>query len=61
MVFGREYLAQTQKIFQNDPYPYGVEANRPMLTTIIDYLYEQGLITTKPKIEELFAPSVLSL
>ena len=61
LVFGREYLAQTQKIFQNDPYPYGVEANRPMITTIIDYLYEQGLITIKPKIEDLFAPSVLNL
>jgi 4,5-dihydroxyphthalate decarboxylase len=61
MVFGREYAAQTRRIFDGDPYPYGVEKNRPMLTTIIDYLYEQHLITVKPKVEELFAPSVVSL
>ena len=61
MVFGREYMAQTRSIFDGDPYPYGLENNRPMLTTIIDYLYEQNLITLKPKVEELFAPSVVSL
>jgi 4,5-dihydroxyphthalate decarboxylase len=61
LVFGREYMAQTRSIFDGDPYPYGVEANRAMLTTIIDYLYEQRLITVKPKVEELFAPSVVSL
>ena len=32
-----------------------------MLTTVIDYLYEQQLITEKPKVEDLFAPSVASL
>jgi 4,5-dihydroxyphthalate decarboxylase len=61
MVFGREYAAQTRSIFDGDPYPYGLEKNRSMLTTIIDYLYEQHLITMKPKVEELFAPSVVSL
>ena len=61
LVFGREYSAQTKNIFGGDPYPYGVERNRPMITTIIDYLYEQQLITIKPKVEELFAPSVASL
>ena len=29
--FGKEYLAMTQEIFGNDPYPYGVKANRKML------------------------------
>ena len=61
MVFGREYMAQTRRIFDGDAYPYGLEANRPMLTLIIDYLFEHGLIASKPKLEELFAPSVISL
>ena len=61
MVFGRDYMAQTRRIFDSDPFTYGVEANRPMLTTVIDYLYEQQLITEKPKVEDLFAPSVASL
>ncbi len=61
MVFGRAYMAQTRKLFHRDPFAYGVEANRPMLTTVIDYLHEQGLIAKKPKVEDLFAPSVVSL
>ena len=61
MIFGRDYMAQTRRIFDGDPYAYGVEANRPMLTTVIDYLFEQGLITKKPRVEALFAPSVVSL
>lgn len=61
MVFGRDYMAQTRKTFDSDPFVYGVEQNRPMLTTIIDYLSEQKLINEKPKLEDLFAPSVLSL
>ena len=61
MVFGREYMAQTRKLLDGEPFAYGVEANRPMLTTVIDFLHEQHLITEKPKLEDLFAPSILSL
>ena len=61
LVFGSEYLAQTRSIFGEDPYPYGIRANRDMLETIIDYSYEQGLTKEKQKIEDLFAPSTLEL
>ena len=61
MVFGREYMAQTRKLLDGDPFVYGVEANRPMIETVIDFLHEQHLIAEKPKVEDLFAPSVLSL
>jgi 4,5-dihydroxyphthalate decarboxylase len=61
LFFGREYLAMTQEIFGADPYPYGVKANRKMLEALIDFSHEQGLITKKPKIEELFAASTLGL
>ena len=61
MVFGKDYMAQTRKVFGSDPYAYGVEANRPMLETIINHLHEQQLITEKPKVEDLFAPSLLGL
>jgi 4,5-dihydroxyphthalate decarboxylase len=61
LFFGREYLAMTQEIFGADPYPYGVKANRKMLETLIDFSHEQGLITKKPKVEELFAASTLGL
>ena len=61
LFFGREYLAKTKEILGEDPFPYGIKANRPMLETLIDYSHEQGLIPQKPKIEELFAPATLDL
>jgi 4,5-dihydroxyphthalate decarboxylase len=61
LIFGREYLSKTRQIFGADPFPYGIKENRPMLETIIDYSYEQGLTPNKNKIEDLFAPSTLDL
>jgi len=61
LFFGREYLAMTQGMFGNDPYPYGVKANRKMLETLIDFSHEQGLTSKKMKVEELFAASTLDL
>jgi 4,5-dihydroxyphthalate decarboxylase len=45
----------------DDPFPYGVKANLPMLETLISYSAEQGLIPKKFKVEELFAPSTMDL
>lgn len=59
LFFGPEYLAMTRKIVGDDPFPYGVAANRPMLDRLIAYSHEQGLTPTKMKIEELFADSTL--
>ena len=61
LVFRREYLAQTRALFGDDPFPYGVKANRPMLQTLVDYSQEQGLTPEKLAIEDLFAPSTLEL
>ena len=51
----------TQGLFGNDPYPYGVKANRKLLETLIDFSHEQGLTSKKMKVEELFAESTLDL
>ena len=61
LIFGRDYLANTRKVLGNDPYPYGLNANRKMLDTVYDFAVEQGLVTEKPKLEDLFAPSVVDL
>jgi 4,5-dihydroxyphthalate decarboxylase len=61
MFFGKEYLTKTQELFGNDPFPYGIKANRKLLETLVDFSFEQGLITKKPKIEELFAESTRDL
>jgi 4,5-dihydroxyphthalate decarboxylase len=59
LVFGAEYLSMTQQIVGEDPFPYGINANRPMLETIIGFSHEQGLTPREMKIEELFAEEVL--
>jgi 4,5-dihydroxyphthalate decarboxylase len=59
--FGPEYLAMTQEILGDDPFPYGVEANAAMLDTITEYSHEQGLTPRKIKVEELFAKETLNL
>ena len=61
LFFGREYAAMTREVVGDDPFAYGIKANRQMLTTLIDYSHEQGLIKDKPKIEELFAESTRDL
>lgn len=59
LVFGNDYMRQTQAVFGDDPYPYGVKANEAMLNTLIDYSHEQGLTKKRANIEELFAPITL--
>jgi 4,5-dihydroxyphthalate decarboxylase len=59
LVFGAEYLSMTKDILGDDPFPYGIEANRAMLETIIGFSHEQGLTARKMKIEELFAKEML--
>ena len=61
LIFGQQYLAMTREIFGDDPFPYGLKANRPMLELLVAYSREQGLIPEKVKIEELFAESTLDL
>jgi 4,5-dihydroxyphthalate decarboxylase len=61
LIFGREYLAQTRRLFGDDPFPYGLAANRPMLETIVAYSHEQGLTPEPLKLDELFAPSTRAL
>jgi 4,5-dihydroxyphthalate decarboxylase len=61
LIFGPEYRAMTKRIFGEDPFSYGIKANRPMLQTVVDYSHEQGLTRERLKLEELFAPSTLDL
>ena len=61
LFFGREYLAMTREIFGDDPFPYGLKANRPMLDRLVEYSHEQGLTEKKMKIEDLFAESTRDL
>ena len=61
LVFASEYLAMTQDIVGDDPFPYGIKANTAMLETVTAYSHEQGLTPRKMKIEELFAKETLNV
>ncbi len=43
-------------VFGGDPWPYGVEPNRPTLEALVRYLAEQGIIAKAPRIDDLFVP-----
>lgn len=52
-------IEEIDALFSGDPYPFGVEANRKTLETLMRYLVEQGFVAEPiPKIDNLFAPIV---
>ena len=51
----------TREMIGDDPFPYGITANKAMLDTIIAFSYEQGLTPRKMTVEELFVQSTLDL
>lgn len=52
-----DLVAEATGRFGDDPWPYGVEANRAALTTFCRYAHQQGLTARPLQIDELFAPS----
>ena len=52
-------LAEERQVLGDDPWPYGLEANRHTIETLMQYLHEQGLIASKLPVEELFAKNTL--
>jgi len=49
-------LHEIDGVFGGDPYPYGIEANRPTLQGLVDYMAEQHFIARRIPVEELFVP-----
>jgi 4,5-dihydroxyphthalate decarboxylase len=49
-------LAEIDELFGGDCWPYGVEANRKTLETLVQFLVEQSMIEKAVPVEELFAP-----
>jgi 4,5-dihydroxyphthalate decarboxylase len=54
-------VEEQQRIFGDDPWPYGLEKNRHVVETLSTYLYEQGLADRKMQPEQLFAPNTIDL
>jgi 4,5-dihydroxyphthalate decarboxylase len=51
-----EELDQVDAVFGGDPWPYGIEANRPTLNALVRYLVEQDVISAAPRVDDLFVP-----
>jgi 4,5-dihydroxyphthalate decarboxylase len=49
-------IDEIDAVFGGDPWPYGVEANRPTLNALVRYLEEQGIVATAPRVDDLFVP-----
>ncbi len=49
-------LDEIDEIFDGDPWPYGVEANRPTLEALMRHMLDQNFIARPIPIETLFAP-----
>ncbi len=50
-------LEEIDEVFGGDPFPYGIEPNRPSLEALIMWLHDQGMIPEHIPIEELFVPT----
>ncbi len=44
------------EVFGGDPWPYGIEPNRPTLEALVRYLAEQSLIKGSIPVQDLFVP-----
>lgn len=52
-------MEEEREIFGEELWPYGLEANRHVLETLVSYAHEQGLIKIPLDLGSLFAPSTL--
>lgn len=48
-------LEEQQDLLKRDMYPYGLESNRRALETIVRYMHEQGHVSRRMAVEEIFA------
>jgi 4,5-dihydroxyphthalate decarboxylase len=49
-------LDEIDEAFGGDPWPYGIEPNRPTLEALVRYMAEQSLIKATIPVDELFVP-----
>lgn len=48
------FLEEEEKRFGKNPWQHGLEPNRPILEKFIEYAEEQGYISFRPSVDELF-------
>jgi 4,5-dihydroxyphthalate decarboxylase len=55
------YARKIQGMFDGDPFPYGIEENRPTLEQFMRYTFEQGIAKRLAKPEEIFPKGVMTM
>jgi 4,5-dihydroxyphthalate decarboxylase len=54
------YARQIADVFGGDPYPFGIEPNRPTLELFLRYTHEQGIAHRLAAPEEIFPPGIMA-
>jgi len=54
------YALRMQQMFGGDPFPYGIESNRPTLELFLRYAHEQGIAHRLASPEEIFPPGIMA-
>ena len=47
-------LDEIEEVFGGDPWPYGIEPNRPALEALVQYLVDQSMIAKPIRVDDLF-------
>jgi 4,5-dihydroxyphthalate decarboxylase len=50
-------IDEIHEVFNGDPWPYGIEPNRPTLEAFMTYLTDQSLIAAPVPVDDLFVPT----
>lgn len=50
-------IDEIYEIFNGDPWPYGLEPNRPTLEALVTYLVDQHLVAAPVPVDDLFVPT----
>ncbi len=54
------YARRMRDMFDGDPFPYGIEENRPTLKQFLRYTHEQGIARRKAAPEEIFPQGIMT-
>jgi 4,5-dihydroxyphthalate decarboxylase len=54
------YARKMRDLFGGDPFPFGIDANRPTLELFLKYTHEQGIAHRLVKPEEIFPPGIMT-
>ena len=56
----RNYAARMKDEFGGDPFPYGIEPNRPTLDLFLRYTHEQGIAHKRVAPEDIFPAGIMA-